>query len=120
MNYGTGHQSRQFLAAALVLQLCLVSLAPLWHHSPHQSVSSVPRTHTEGPDIHICLTGDHRSGALGPCPVCTSQRLLTQGITEHSVHVSAPSEGTNVASSSISMVTFALSLTSQPRAPPIV
>lgn len=93
MNYGLGHRSRQFMAAALAMTLCWVAVAPVWHHSKHSPEASSRHTHTEQPDIHFCFSGDHPSGPLGSCPICTSQRLLDHGLTQHDVEVSISTEG---------------------------
>ncbi len=116
----TGSHRRQLLAGALVLQLCLVTVAPLWHHGHHRPDVSGHTTGTTSADLHICSTGDHLSGVAGPCPICFSQRLLTNGLTEHAVQPTSPSDYFGSATSDTEMLAEPVCFWSQPRAPPPV
>jgi hypothetical protein len=110
---------RQLLAVVLLAELCLVITAPLWHHEHlHSSYSRFSTADHPGSDLHVCDTGAHLSGPLGTCPICLSQRQLTQGQTEQPADLSAPSNRANIVTLRPAAVSFGLSHTCQPRAPP--
>jgi hypothetical protein len=65
-------QSRRGLALTLTLALAVVACSSLWHHDHGQSL---PHKACSNERIGTQLQEAHRSDN---CPVCLSQRLLTQ------------------------------------------
>jgi hypothetical protein len=108
-------------AAALVLLggLLLVIGAPLWHHDHHPATPAVHHDHDDGSDLHVCRTGSHASGPFDQCPICLSQRLLTQASTEQPVELSAPSADSELDWAEVTFAGFAVDHSTRARAPPL-
>ena len=110
---------RQATSLVLLGGLLLVIGAPLWHHGHHPSTSAVDHDHGEAADLHVCRTGSHASGPFDRCPVCLSQRLLTQASTQQPVALSVPTGDSSLDGAETSPAAISVHHLARARAPPL-
>ena len=110
---------RQAAALVLLAGLLLVISTPLRHHGNHPSTPAIGHDHREQDDIHNSRTGSHASGPFDRCPICLSQRLLTQSCAQQPIELSAPSGDSQLDSGEVTSTAIAIHHETRARAPPL-